>query len=283
MIYDTLPYSNFHEMNLDLVMQLVVKLPPLVEQIHKELHDEQTFTARRFAAVRNDIERCWHYIRSIEIELDTFQGQITAQQTAFITAVNQYLAGFKAELGAFTKYVDSTNAGTRAWTSGQLTALDAKFTALYKASVLPGNIWNIFAQDNTTTREYFDDWWKYARVGSASAALVHLARMTAAQLDNQNMSAAEYDFDSGRRYAYDNQRAFDPVTGEFSPYYKIIDDLAAYARAKGAPASAYDEAGFTAEEYGNYFESAFGYDFDAQAGIDRKSETDNTSLDNTRL
>lgn len=293
MFYNKYPYTDFHELNLDWLLEHYQELVDQLNQInawiseHKIQYNE---AIARLTALENEINTFEAQIRAefaalkaqqqaqldaainnINIEVDNKLAQLSADvQTAIDDIYSQYdrlQIAISEELNEFRRKVNNeiTSIRNEMRANNQLifqwveNRIDDFINSL--PEILTVNVYNPYRGEVTDIQTAINDIYSVACIWGLTAQQYDDLGLTAEEYDNLELTAVEYDT-TGYKLLYPdpNYYMMSPFTGEMTHIKNVVTKLC-YFHMEGLTASEYDAKELTAEEYDAYEITAFDYDW----------------------
>ena len=293
MFYNKYPYTDFHELNLDWLLEHYQELVNQLNQInawiaeHKIQYNE---AIARLTALENEINTFEAQIRAefaalkaqqqaqldaainnINIEVDNKLAQLSADvQTAIDDIYAQYdqlQIAISNELAEFRRQVNNeiTSIRNEMRANNQLifqwveNRIEDFINSL--PEILTVQVYNPYRGEVTDIQTAINDIYSVACIWGLTAQQYDDLGLTAEEYDNLELTAVEYDT-MGYKLLYPdpNYYMMSPFTGEMTHIKNVVTRLC-YFHMEGLTAEEYDAKELTAEEYDAYELTAFDYDW----------------------
>lgn len=298
--FNKYPYTDFHELNLDWIIERYVTLT-------EEVNTLKAWMAQHKIEYAEAMDR----LEAVENEIDTFEQQITAQFNQLKTSLEADFAQQQAELEAALNQVKAEVDTELAQLQEDVAAAIASFETQFKTletSILNeveqlkadvrrevSNFYNIMQANNeyvftyvenrlddfinslpeiitvmvynpyrgevTDIQTAINDLYEVAAIWGLTASQYDSLGLTASDYDDLDLTAREYDT-LGYKLLYKDPAHYmlSPFTGEYVPLQEVIDKLAQF-HMEGLTASEYDAKDLTATVYDDLELTAFNYDW----------------------
>jgi len=298
--FNKYPYTDFHELNLDWIIERYVTLT-------EEVNTLKTWVAQHKIEYAEAMTR----LEAVESEIDTFEQQITAhfnqlkadleadfarQQAELEAALNQVKAEVDAEIEQLQEDVAAAIAGFENQFNeletniinevAQLKAdVRREVTEFYNVmqanneyvftyvenrldefieslpEILTVMVYNPYRGEVTDIQTAINDLYEVAAIWGLTASQYDSLNLTAEDYDALDLTAREYDT-LGYKLLYKDPAHYmiSPFTGEYVPLQEVIAGLAQF-HMEGLTASEYDAKDLTATAYDDLELTAFNYDW----------------------
>ena len=293
MFYNKYPYTDFHELNLDWLLEHYQELVDQLNQInawiaeHKIQYNE---AIARLTALENEIDTFEAQIQAqfeqlktdqqaqldaallqINTEVDAKLRQLSADvQNAIDDIYSQYdrlQIAISEELNAFRRQVNSEINSIRnemrannqlifQWVENRLEDFINSLP-----EILTVQVYNPYRGEITDIQTAINDIYSVACIWGLTAQQYDDLGLTAEEYDNLELTAVEYDT-TGYKLLYPdpNYYMMSPFTGEMTHIKNVVTRLC-YFHMEGLTAEEYDNKELTADEYDAYELTAFDYDW----------------------
>ena len=287
------PYTDFHELNLDWLLENYKNLVDSLAEInawistHQTEYDEaikrltylenevNTFEARvnaEFAQLQADLENDLNNAisamnREIDLKLRRLQNELeTAIQdmkeyyeqleVKFANEFAQLRAQIMREIMDIRNEVTANNELVFNWVQN---AFEEFIHSL--PEILTVEVYNPYRGEVTDIQTAIDDIYTVACIWGLTAQQYDDLGLTATEYDNKELTAVEYDT-MGYKLLYKDPDYYmiSPFTGELTPVKDVVLRLA-YFHMEGLTASEYDAKDITASDYDALQLTAFDYDW----------------------
>ena len=105
------PYSDFHELNLDWVLETVSNLEKRVDNLkHEFLEQANKYTDEKFAEFKNDLAE-------LEQELNTVVGELQSQYSEFTRVINARIQFIQNDINTLNQKIDAEIIGANEYTN----------------------------------------------------------------------------------------------------------------------------------------------------------------------
>ena len=144
------PYSDFHELNLDWILETVSNLEKRVDSLKNEfLEQANKYTDEKFAEFKNDLSE-------LEQELNTVVGELQAQYSEFTRVINARIQFIQNDIDDLNQKIDAEIIGANEYTN-QAIAQNNDYL-IEKLSETLGSLLviNFFTGEKVTIQEMFD-------------------------------------------------------------------------------------------------------------------------------
>lgn len=274
-LYNQYPFTNFHELNLDWVLQNMKKVMSDIEEVNTwkdgvassvadltaradKLEADYVALETSFATFTQRVEDLFDE-RSAELNV---QFQVLRQDLENV--VNDLRNQVYAIVNQLRAEVDAALEFNQTWVDARLSQFLASlpdYTQIMIHNPVKGYL--------TTVQEAIDDLYDVTiRTDGLTAAEYDNAGLTAEGYDRLQLTASQYDL-YGSRYIITNNLFFmySPFTGELVTVKDVIYSLAERHKIDALTASEYDSKELTAADYDALQLSAYNYDWDGKNAI----------------
>lgn len=284
------PYTDFHEANLDFLLETYQQIVNEINQILAWVNQHEI-----------DYNEAIRRLTAVENEIDTFEAQITKafddlaaeqeakfeEQTAKLDAsieafrreMNAAMAQFRADIEALKRSVEveiiklkndintaiinlnnqllANNEYIYEYVENRLDEFIESFPELIN---LP--VYNPVRGTITNIQEAINDLYEVACVNGLTAFQYDSLGLTAQEYDSKGLTALEFDTKGYILLGYpdENWYMISPFTGQYVKVKDVVMDLAHF-HMEGLTAGEYDALDLTAEEYDDKNITAFDFDW----------------------
>ena len=144
------PYSDFHELNLDWILETVSNLEKRVDTLKNEfLEQANKYTDEKFAELKNDLSE-------LELELNIVVGELQEQYSEFTRVINARIQFIQNDIDNLNQKIDAEIIGANEYTN-QAIAQNNDYL-IEKLSETLGSLLviNFFTGEKITIQEMFD-------------------------------------------------------------------------------------------------------------------------------
>ena len=144
------PYSDFHELNLDWILETVSNLEKRVDTLKNEfLEQANKYTDEKFAEFKNDLSE-------LEQELNTVVGELQTQYSEFTRVINARIQFIQNDIDNLNKKIDAEIIGANEYTNQAI--MQNNDYLIEKLSETIGSLLviNFFNGEKVTIQEMFD-------------------------------------------------------------------------------------------------------------------------------
>lgn len=144
------PYSDFHELNLDWILETVSNLEKRVDTLKNEfLEQANKYTDEKFAELKNDLSE-------LERELNIVVGELQEQYSEFTRVINARIQFIQNDIDNLNQKIDAEIIGANEYTN-QAIAQNNDYL-IEKLSETLGSLLviNFFTGEKITIQEMFD-------------------------------------------------------------------------------------------------------------------------------
>lgn len=284
------PYTDFHEANLDFLLQTYQQIVDKINQIFAWVNQHEidyNEAIRRLTAVENEIDTFEAQITEAFDELAAEQEAKFEEQTAKLDAsiaafrreMNAAMAQFRADIEALKRSVEveiiklKNDINTAIINlNNQLLAnneyiyeyvenrLDEFINSFPELINLP--VYNPVKGTITGLQDAINDLYSVACVNGLTAFQYDSLGLTAQEYDAKDLTAIEFDTKGYILLGYpdENWYMISPFTGQYVKVKDVVMDLAHF-HMDGLTAEEYDDLDLTAEEYDDKNITAFDFDW----------------------
>ena len=105
------PYSDFHELNLDWILETVSNLEKRVDSLKNEfLEQANKYTDEKFAELKSDLAE-------LEQELNTVVGELQSQYSEFTRVINARIQFIQNDIDSLNQKIDAEIIGANEYTN----------------------------------------------------------------------------------------------------------------------------------------------------------------------
>ena len=144
------PYSDFHELNLDWILETVSNLEKRVDTLKNEfLEQANKYTDEKFAEFKSDLAE-------LEQELNTVVGELQAQYSEFTRVINARIQFIQNDIDSLNQKIDAEIIGANEYTNQAI--MQNNDYLIEKLSETVGSLLviNFFTGKKVTIQEMFD-------------------------------------------------------------------------------------------------------------------------------
>ena len=144
------PYSDFHELNLDWVLETVSNLEKRVDSLKNEfLEQANKYTDEKFAEFKNDLAE-------LEQELNIVVGELQKQYSEFTRVINAKIQFIQNDIDNLNQKIDAEIIGANEYTNQAI--IQNNDYLIEKLSETVGSLLviNFFTGEKVTIQEMFD-------------------------------------------------------------------------------------------------------------------------------
>ena len=147
---DKYPYSDFHELNLDWILETVSNLEKRVDSLKNEfLEQANKYTDEKFAELKNDLSE-------LEQELNTVVAELQEQYSDFTRVINARIQFIQNDIDSLNQKIDAEIIGANEYTNQAI--IQNNDYLIEKLSETLGSLLviNFFTGEKITIQEMFD-------------------------------------------------------------------------------------------------------------------------------
>ena len=144
------PYSDFHELNLDWILETVSNLEKRVDSLKNEfLEQANKYTDEKFAELKNDLSE-------LEQELSTVVAELQEQYSEFTRVINARIQFIQNDIDSLNQKIDAEIIGANEYTNQAI--IQNNDYLIKKLSETLGSLLviNFFTGEKITIQEMFD-------------------------------------------------------------------------------------------------------------------------------
>lgn len=289
-VFDRFPYTNFHELNLDWIMQEIKRyddiitsfqqwqveseedireLSTQVQLVSSQMATFQTKIQNQFSALQADLER------QIAADKTEMQNEIRFAITSMQNQITQLIAQTQNQLnqlqqeidrailslqGQLAGYVEST----QDWVNARLQQFLDDFPTIYDLPVL-NPVTGTTTSINLALADLYD---RIRKEWALTAFEYDSLGLSAAEYDGYQLTAEEFDLYGKIKLGYPDLRfsMLDPFTGTWELISTVVQKLADLHR-NALTALGYDNKLLDADSYDALALNAYNYDFNGASLI----------------
>lgn len=144
------PYSDFHELNLDWILETVSNLEKRVDSLKSEfLEQANKYTDEKFAEFKSDLAE-------LEQELNTVVGEIQAQYSEFTSIINAKIQFIQNDINTLNQKIDAEIIGANEYTNQAIIQNNDYLIEKLSESLGSMLVINFFTGEKVTIQEMFD-------------------------------------------------------------------------------------------------------------------------------
>ena len=144
------PYSDFHELNLDWILETVSNLEKRVDSLKNEfLEQANKYTDEKFAEFKNDLSE-------LEQELNTVVGELQAQYSEFTRVINARIQFIQNDIDDLNQKIDAEIIGANEYTNQAIAQNNDYLIEKLSETVGSLLVINFFTGEKVTIQEMFD-------------------------------------------------------------------------------------------------------------------------------
>lgn len=248
---DIYPYTDLHNINLGWVLKTVKWCEKRVKDLTAQLEE-----------LDKKVDSNYNDLKGLIASTDQANRSWTANQISKqIELLNAELSAAIAQLQvALTVGYKKGDAHLAAWLTVELQKLYESIPKLSCCTVV-----NPVTGQQSSIQQAINDLWQTLRYGGLTATEYALWGLTADEYAAKGMTAGQYALYARFPWKKDlnliRQRGKmpDPVSGEWTPVWRVVNWLSSLHRINGPTADEYAALGLRAEEYKNYNLTAYEY------------------------
>ena len=147
---DKYPYSDFHELNLDWILETVSNLEKRVDNLKTEfLEQANKYTDEKFAEFKSDLAE-------LEQELNTVVGELQEQYSEFTRLVNARIQFIQNDINTLNQKIDAEIIGANEYTNQAIIQNNEYLIEKLSESLNSLIVINFFNGEKVTIQEMFD-------------------------------------------------------------------------------------------------------------------------------
>ena len=144
------PYSDFHELNLDWILETVSNLEKRVDTLKNEfLEQANKYTDEKFAEFKNDLSE-------LEQELNTVVGELQTQYSEFTRVINARIQFIQNDIDNLNKKIDAEIIGANEYTNQAIIQNNGYLIEKLSETIGSLLVINFFNGEKVTIQEMFD-------------------------------------------------------------------------------------------------------------------------------
>ena len=144
------PYSDFHELNLDWILETVSNLENRVDNLKTEfLEQANKYTDEKFAEFKNDLAE-------LEQELNTVVGELQEQYSEFTRIINARIQFIQNDIDDLNQKIDAEIIGANEYTNQAIMQNNNYLIEKLSESLNSFLVINFFTGGKVTIQEMFD-------------------------------------------------------------------------------------------------------------------------------
>ena len=144
------PYSDFHELNLDWILETVSNLEKRVDSLKNEfLEQANKYTDEKFAELKSDLAE-------LEQELNTVVGELQSQYSEFTRVINARIQFIQNDIDDLNQKIDAEIIGANEYTNQAIAQNNDYLIEKLSETVGSLLVVNFFNGEKVTIQEMFD-------------------------------------------------------------------------------------------------------------------------------
>lgn len=144
------PYSDFHELNLDWILETVSNLEKRVDNLKNEFLDQANkYTDEKFAEFKNDLAE-------LEQELNTVVGELQEQYSEFTRVINARIQFIQNDINTLNQKIDAEIIGANEYTNQAIIQNNNYLIEKLSETLRSLVVINFFNGEKITVQEMFD-------------------------------------------------------------------------------------------------------------------------------
>ena len=144
------PYSDFHELNLDWILETVSNLEKRVDNLKNEFLDQANkYTDEKFAEFKNDLAE-------LEQELNTVVGELQEQYSEFTRVINARIQFIQNDINTLNQKIDAESIGANEYTNQAIIQNNNYLIEKLSESLSSLLVINFFTGEKVTIQSMFD-------------------------------------------------------------------------------------------------------------------------------
>ena len=144
------PYSDFHELNLDWILETVSNLEKRVDNLkHEFLEQANKYTDEKFAEFKNDLAE-------LEQELNTVVEELQAQYSEFTSVINAKIQFIQNDINTLNQKIDAEIIGANEYTNQAIIQNNNYLIEKLSETLRSLLVINFFNGEKVTIQEMFD-------------------------------------------------------------------------------------------------------------------------------
>ena len=144
------PYSDFHELNLDWILETVSNLEKRVDNLKTEFLDQANkYTDEKFAELKNDLAE-------LEQELNTVVVELQAQYSEFTRVINARIQFIQNDINTLSQKIDAEIIGANEYTNQAIMHNNDYLIEKLSESLNSLLVINFFTGEKITIQDMFD-------------------------------------------------------------------------------------------------------------------------------
>ena len=144
------PYSDFHELNLDWILETVSNLEKRVDSLKNEfLEQANKYTDEKFAEFKNDLSE-------LEKELNTVVGELQTQYSEITRVINARIQFIQNDIDNLNQKIDAEIIGANEYTNQAIIQNNNYLIEKLSETLSSLLVINFFTGEKVTIQEMFD-------------------------------------------------------------------------------------------------------------------------------
>ena len=144
------PYSDFHELNLDWILETISNLEKRVDNLKNEFLDQANkYTDEKFAEFKNDLAE-------LEQELNIIVEELQAQYSEFTSVINARIQFIQNDINTLNKKIDAEIIGANEYTNQAIIQNNNYLIEKLSETLRSLLVINFFNGEKVTIQEMFD-------------------------------------------------------------------------------------------------------------------------------
>lgn len=196
-LFEQFPYSNFHELNLDWILQKIKELDEKVDSIEDRiLKEANAYTDQQIAILRREFAQ-------LEAEFDAFKSDINAQFAAYTAKQDKAFADYQKLVNAQIDLLEQEIRDARAelktmlrqanaYTDASIAMLLLQLTDIITKNIKNAKVYNLLTGKYVTIQAMFDFLCLFHAPGALTCTGVFERNNTCTEIQQYNKTCNEF-------------------------------------------------------------------------------------------
>lgn len=196
-LFEQFPYANFHELNLDWILQKIKELDEKVDSIEDRiLKEANAYTDQQIAGLRREFAQ-------LEAEFAAFKSDINAQFAAYTAKQDKAFADYQKLVNAQIDLLEQEIRDARAelktmlrqanaYTDASISMLLLQLPDIITKNIKNAKVFNLLTGKNVTIQAMFDFLCMFHAPGALTCGDMYAKNNTCTQIINYNKTCQEF-------------------------------------------------------------------------------------------
>ena len=196
-LFEHFPYTNFHELNLDWIIQTVKELDEKVNSIEDRIYNKaKAYTDEQVRQLRNEFNELENEFIAFKAEVNQMFNQYTAQQDKafndFKELVNANLDLMEQEIRDARDELQTLLQQANAYTDASMAMLLLQLPDIITKNIKNAKVYNLLTGKYVTIQAMFNFLCLFHAPGALTCGDMHAKNNTCTQIINYNKTCQEF-------------------------------------------------------------------------------------------